>query len=130
MTANSKRMHTPFNSTVFASMNNCSFIPNTAFEYITHIDKLNNGQTIRMYTSDNRQYSRLVLFNGVGIYSAGISGILINNRTNEIVYCETKQEYQNQGIYKQLRAYAVLLGFKLWSVHHSKEMQNKLEKKA
>lgn len=122
MSANSKRTHTPFNSTVFAPLNKCSFIPNTAFEYITHIDKLDNGQTVRMFTSDNRQYSRLVLFNA----NAGICGILINNGTHEIVYCETKQEYQNNGIYKQLRAYAVLLGFKLWSVHHNENMRSKL----
>lgn len=122
MTANSKRMHTPFNSSVYATINRCSFIPNTAFEYITHIDKLDNGQTIRMYTSDNRAYSRLVLFNA----NAGVCGILINNKTHEIVYCETKQEYQNNGIYKQLRAYAVLLGYRLWSVHHSELMRSKL----
>lgn len=123
MSANSKRMHTPYNSSVYASINKCSFIPNTAFEYISHIDKLDNGQTIRMYTSDNKQYSRLVLFNN----NAGICGILINNRTNEIVYCETREDYRNNGLYKQLRAYAVLLGFSLWSVHHSEAMQSKLQ---
>lgn len=122
MTANSKRTHTPFNSSVYAAINKCSFIPNTAFEYISHIDKISNNQYIRMYTSDNKQYSRLVLFNN----NAGICGILINNKTNEIVYCETSVEHQNKGIYKQLRAYAVLLGFKLWSCHHSADMQNKL----
>lgn len=126
MTANSKRIHTPYNSSVYASINKCYFIPNTAFEYIAHIEKLDNGQTIRMFTSDNKQYSRLVLFNA----NTGICGILINNKTNEIIYCETKQEYQNNGIYKQLRAYAVLLGYRLWSVHHSEAMQNKLQKRA
>lgn len=126
MSANSKRMHTPFNNSVYASINKCSFIPNTAFEYITHIDKLDNGKTIRMYTSDNKAYNRLVLFNG----SAGICGILINNKTNEIVYCETREDHRNNGIYKQLRAYAVLSGFRLWSVHHSEDMQSKLQKKA
>lgn len=126
MSANSKRMHTPFNDSVYATINKCSFIPDTAFEYISHIDKLDNGQTIRMYTSDNKQYSRLVLFDN----NAGICGILINNKTHEIVYCETMQEWQNKGIYKQLRAYVVLLGFKLWSVHHSEAMQNKLLKRA
>ena len=122
MSANSKRTHTPYNSSVYASINKCSFIPNTAFEYITHTDKLDNGQTIRMFTSDNRAYSRLVLFND----SDGVCGILINNRTNEIVYCETRGDYRNNGLYKQLRAYAVLLGFRLWSCHHSKDMQNQL----
>lgn len=122
MPANSKRTHTPFNSSVYASINKCSFIPNTAFEYISHIDKQDNGQTIRMYTSDNKQYSRLVLFND----NIGICGILINNKTNEIVYCETAVEHRNKGIYKQLRAYAVLLGYRLWSVHHSEAMAHKL----
>lgn len=126
MTANSRRTHTPFNSSVYNNINKCSFIPNTAFEYISHIDKLDNGQYIRMYTSDNKQYSRIVLFNG----KEGICGILISNQSHEIVYCETMPEYQNKGIYKQLRAYAVLLGFKLWSVHHSEAMQSKLQKKA
>lgn len=122
MTANSKRIHTPYNSSVYASINKCSFIPNTAFEYISHIDKISNNQCIRMYTSDNKQYTRLVLFNG----NTGVCGILINNKTNEIVYCETAVEHQNKGIYKQLRAYAVLLGFKLWSVHNSDSMLSKL----
>lgn len=126
MSSNSKRVHTPYNSSVYASINKCSFIPNTAFEYIAYIDRLDNGQTIRIYTSDNKQYSRLVLFNN----NAGICGILINNKTNELVYCETREDHRNNGIYKQLRVYAVLLGFRLWSVHHSKEMQNKLQKKA
>ena len=122
MSANSKRIHTPFNSSVYAVINKCSFIPNAAFEYITHIDKLDNGQTIRMYTSDNKQYTRLVLFNA----NDGICGILIRNQSHEIVYCETRGDYRNSGIYKQLRVYAVMLGFKLWSVHHSADMTNKL----
>ena len=122
MSANSKRIHTPFNSSIYATINKCSFIPNTAFEYISHIDKLDNGQVIRMYTSDNKQYSRIVLFNN----NKGICGILIRNQSHEIVYCETMPEHQNKGIYKQLRAYAVLLGFKLWSVHHSENMRSKL----
>lgn len=129
MTANSKRMHNPFNSSVFAALNRCSFIPNTAFEVISHIDYLNDGKVVRMYTSDNKAYSRLVLFNDRQT-KEGICGILINNKTHEIVYCATTPGHQNKGIYKQLRAYAVLLGYKLWSVHHTKEMQNKLQKKA
>ena len=125
MSANSKRIHTPYNSSVYASINKCSFIPNTAFEVISHIDYLDNGQCIRMYTSDNKQYSRIVLFNDKQT-KEGICGILINNKTHEIIYCSTTPEHQNQGIYKQLRAYAVLLGFKLWSVHHSDLMRSKL----
>lgn len=85
-----------------------------------------NDQTIRMYTSDTNNYVRCVLFNSKHD-KEGICGILINNKTNEIVYCETAIEWQNKGIYKQLRAYVVhVLKFKLWSVWHTPVMQNKL----
>jgi hypothetical protein len=125
MTANSKRMHNAFDSSVYASINKCSFIPNTAFEYITHIDHLDNGQCIRLYTNDNKQYTRAVLFDNKQA-KEGVCGLLINNRTHEIVYCETKENHRNNGIYKQLRAYMVIRGYKLWSVHHSDLMQSKL----
>lgn len=126
MTANSKRTHKPFDSSVYASINKCSFIPNTAFEYIEHFEQLNNGQYIRLYSSDNKAYKRIVLFNSK-LDSKGICGILINNKTNEIIYCETAVEWQNKGIYKQLRAYAVhCLGMPLWSQFHTESMQNKL----
>jgi hypothetical protein len=125
MTDNSKRQHNPFNSTVYASIHKCSFIPNTAFEYIQFVDYLDNGQCIRLYASDNKQYTRAVLFDNKQA-KQGICGLLINNRTNEIIYCETREDYRNNGIYKQLRAYMVIKGYKLWSVHHSDLMLSKL----
>lgn len=125
MTANSKRIHTPFNSSVYAAINKCSFIPNTAFEQISFVDYLDNGQCIRLYTSDNKQYTRGVLFHNKQD-KEGICGILINNKTHEIVYCETAVEWQNKGIYKQFRAYMCVHGYKLWSYFHTKAMQSKL----
>lgn len=126
MTANSRRTHTPFNSTVYATLNKCSFIPNTAFECIEHFEQLNNGMYIRLYSSDNKQYKRIVLFNNK-LDLQGIAGILVCNKTKEIIYCETAVEWQNKGIYRQLRAYFVhVLKFKVWSVWYTPAMQNKL----
>ena len=125
MTANSKRMHVAFNSSVYASINKCSFIPNTAFEHIHKVDYLDNGQCIRLFISDNRQYTRGVLFENRQD-KQGICGLLINNRTHEIIYCETKEDHRNNGIYKQLRAYMIIRGHRLWSVHHSDLMLSKL----
>lgn len=125
MTANSKRIHTPFNSSIYAPINKCSFIPNTAFEQISFVDYLDNGQCIRLYISDNKQYSRAVLFNSK-TDKEGICGILINNKTSEIIYCETISTHRDKGLYKQLRAYMCVHGYKLWSVFHSEAMQSKL----
>jgi hypothetical protein len=125
MTANSKRQHKTFDSSVYAAINKCSFIPDTAFEYIQLVDYLGNGQCIRLYASDNRRYVRAVLFDNKQD-KQGICGLLVNSRTHEIIYCETKENHRNNGIYKQLRAYMVIRGYRLWSVHHTDLMLSKL----
>jgi hypothetical protein len=125
MTASNKRQHKPFDSSVYAAINKCSFIPNTAFEHIQFVDHLDNGQCIRLYISDSRRYIRAVLFNNKQD-KEGVCGLLVNSRTAEIIYCETKENYRNNGLYKQLRAYMVIRGYRLWSVHHSDLMLYKL----
>lgn len=113
--------HKPFDSSVYAGLNECNFIPDCAYEKIK--DKHNMPCCIiECFISDNGKYIRCRI---VDDKQGGICGIIYNKKTGLVLYGETKEEYRKKGLYKQLKAFiCVTYKVKLWSQYQSDDLLN------
>lgn len=122
MTYSIQRPNNAFNRSVYFGQGKCDFVPNCAFETFLHFEKLPNGGVIRIFQSDNKQYTRAVYFpNGQVI--TGCAGLLFNTKTKEVIWSEVNPANRGQGIYKQLKAFTqATLDVRLWSQFQSSDL--------
>jgi hypothetical protein len=116
MSANSKRQHIPFNSSVYAPISQCDFIPSCAYELPYKTVKLAEGEQIELYITDDKKHIR-ARYIKAGI---GLSGLVFESKSKRVVYGETMPAHRRQGIYKNLKAYLEhAYKLNLWSDYQS-----------
>ena len=115
MVASSKKDHKTFDSSVYAPINKCMFIPNCAFENEVTSETI-NGFKFEVFKSDNRAYIRGVISDE--LTGAGICGVLVNLKTSEIVWQECAQSERGKGYTRSLRCLLTpYLRRPCWAVH-------------
>lgn len=111
------KQHKPFDSSVFAAINECNFIPDCAYEKIKEKHNMSYCK-IECFISDNGKYVRCRI---VDDKQGGICGIIYNKKTGLVLYGETREDYRKQGLYKQLKAFIyTTYNVRLWSQYQSK----------
>ena len=117
--------HKPFDSSIYAAINECNFVPDCAYEKIK--DRHNMPYcTIECFISDNGKYVRCRIVDDKQI---GICGIIYNKKTGLVLYGETKEEHRKKGLYKQLKAFiCATYKVKLWSQYQSDDLLNAMNK--
>lgn len=122
MTYSTRRPNNTFNRSVYFGQSKCNFVPNCAFETMVKWEKLPNGGVIRIFQSDNKQYTRAVYFPNSNVLT-GCAGILFNTNTKEIVWGEVNPANRAQGIYRQLKAFTQsALNVRLWSQFQTSDL--------
>lgn len=119
------KQYKPFNSSIYAAINECNFIPDCAYEKLK--DKHNMPDCIiECFISDNKKYVRCRI---VDDKQTGICGIIYNKKTGLVLYGETKEEHRKKGLYKQLKAFiSVTYKVTVWSQYQSDDLLNMLDK--
>lgn len=119
------KQYEPFNSSIYAAINECNFIPDCAYEKIK--DRHNMPYCIiECFISDNGKYIRCRIVDDKQI---GICGIIYNKQSGLVLYGETKEEYRKKGLYKQLKALIYkTYKVRLWSQYQSDDLLNMTNK--
>lgn len=104
-----------FDHTVYGALNECS---ETGLEKLHKFERLPNGQTVRVYVDNFKQYRAVICDSDAP--TSGYSGVLLNpDRT--IRWMHTRYDMRGSSTVRQLLGYMTSIGIKWKESEHLTE---------